>query len=134
MKKLLVLSLLAIFMLVGFSSCKKYEDGPMISFRSKTSRLVGDWKITKVTESGIDVSDKYDTYAFTFKDDNTYTHMKTKEETGKWSFNDDKTKIELTINGTGTIDSYTIIRLKNDELTLEQTVGTHLLKFYYVAK
>jgi hypothetical protein len=35
-------------------SCKKYEEGPLISFRSAKNRLYGDYTLTKYTIDGID--------------------------------------------------------------------------------
>ena len=31
---------------LSLQSCKKYEDGPLLSLRSKTARLTGEWEIT----------------------------------------------------------------------------------------
>ncbi len=38
-----------------FTSCSKYEEGPGLSLRSKTSRVAGDWKVTSFTEDGINI-------------------------------------------------------------------------------
>ena len=37
-----------------FSGCKKYKDGPLISFRSKTERISNTWKFQKYIVNGID--------------------------------------------------------------------------------
>ena len=37
-----------------FSGCKKYKDGPLISFRSKTERIANTWKFQKYIVNGID--------------------------------------------------------------------------------
>ncbi len=36
------------------SSCKKYEEGPLISFRSAKNRVYGDYKLEKYTVNGAD--------------------------------------------------------------------------------
>jgi hypothetical protein len=36
-----------------FTGCSKYDEGPGISIRSKKSRVVGDWKVTELTEDGV---------------------------------------------------------------------------------
>jgi hypothetical protein len=41
---LFVLSV-TLFLLAG---CKKYEDGPYLSFKSKSKLLEGEWKLVKV--------------------------------------------------------------------------------------
>jgi hypothetical protein len=50
--KRIVLLLLGITIIV--SACKKYEDGPSVSFRSVKSRIYGNHTITKYTVDGID--------------------------------------------------------------------------------
>jgi hypothetical protein len=40
--------------LLFFNSCRKYEDGPGISFRSADERVSGDWKIEEYTIDGED--------------------------------------------------------------------------------
>ncbi len=39
------------------SSCRKYEEGPLISFRSSARRIVGTWKITHYYVNGTDSID-----------------------------------------------------------------------------
>lgn len=39
------LKLLLLLLIITFSGCKKYEEGPTISFRSKKSRIVGNWNV-----------------------------------------------------------------------------------------
>ena len=135
MKKLLAFLLLATIVMVGFNACKKYEDGPYLSLRSKHNRVVNEWKLNKATNEGIDVTSQFQEYYFTFNDDNTYTYnRKLVKETGTWDFDDDKLNIVLTPAGSSTTESYKIIRLKNDELTLDQTVGSQTTRYYYVTK
>lgn len=135
MKKLLAFLLLATIVMVGFNACKKYEDGPYLSLRSKHNRVVNEWKLNKATNEGIDVTSQFQEYYFTFNDDNTYTYnRKLVKETGTWDFDDDKLNIILTPAGSSTTESYKIIRLKNDELTLDQTVGSQTTRYYYVTK
>lgn len=37
------LSIIILFIIGSISACKKYEEGPYISFRSKNARLINDW-------------------------------------------------------------------------------------------
>lgn len=135
MKKLLAFLLLATIVMVGFNACKKYEDGPYLSLRSKHNRVVNEWKLNKATNQEIDVTSQFEEYYFTFNDDNTYVYnRKLLKETGTWDFDDDKLNIVLTPAGSSTTESYKIIRLKNDELTLDQTVGSQTTRYYYITK
>jgi hypothetical protein len=49
-KTILIFSLL----LASSLSCKKYEEGPWISFRSAYNRILGNWKVISYTVNGVD--------------------------------------------------------------------------------
>ena len=44
-------------LLLFFAAC--YKDGPIISFRSKEKRLLGDWKVISLTVDGVDSTQYY---------------------------------------------------------------------------
>ena len=46
-KKFLGVALMIIFIAPLYQSCKKYDEGPAISLRSKKNRLTGEWEVTK---------------------------------------------------------------------------------------
>ncbi len=46
-----------IIAVIILSSCRKYEEGPLISFRSSARRIVGTWKITHYYVNGTDSID-----------------------------------------------------------------------------
>jgi hypothetical protein len=52
-----------LLLLVFFASltvtCKKYEDGPLFSFRSAKSRLIGKWKVEEFLVDGVDSIQQY---------------------------------------------------------------------------
>ncbi|NBU04155.1 MAG: hypothetical protein EBT60_07625 [Bacteroidetes bacterium] len=54
--KIIYFIILAVGLSVTQSGCKKYEDGPAISFRSSTARLTNHWKISKVTSNANDIT------------------------------------------------------------------------------
>lgn len=45
MKKIVLFAIIASLILLNFTSCKKGENDPTISLRSRKARLVGDWKL-----------------------------------------------------------------------------------------
>ena len=49
MKKVLLVLLVAVFAIPTFQSCKKGENDPSISLRSRKARLVGEWKLSAGT-------------------------------------------------------------------------------------
>lgn len=103
--------LLAIFATMFIASCKKYPEGPTISFRSAWHRLEGEHTLTKYTVDGIDSLDLfYDSLGLTFEfiyweasDGRTSLQIKGPRKDNKnsdisWQFywaNNKKTKIKL---------------------------------------
>jgi hypothetical protein len=49
MKRVLLFLLIAVFAIPTFQSCKKGENDPAISFKSRKARLVGEWELTEGT-------------------------------------------------------------------------------------
>ncbi len=88
---------------LGLSSCQKYEDGPAISFRSKTSRLVGYWKLDKWIENNVEQPNqlKYKRQ-FGFAKDGTYYY----------NFADTTNGVVINFEGTW------VMRTRNEQLVL----------------
>ena len=146
-KKLLLLSALAL-LLIG-TGCKKYEDGPMISFRSKKERVVNNWKVITYKFNGqVEGLDGEEIW-FDFNEDNTgkltdkvpdeYGDVDVYEDTFKWRFNGDKTKLILTYNDGDTYDSgdeekYTIFELRESSMHLRLTDGSDREDYYLIPR
>ena len=126
----------AAFMLLN-SGCKKYEEGPVFSLRSKKARVVNDWMVVKFYNNGEEQDLENTTIEIVYKDDNTgvekYTISSTfgthtVEFNFKWDFNSDKTKLLVTYldddgNEEEDVEDYLILRLKENELWLEGQDG-----------
>ena len=56
MKKLIVLSLAAIALMANLSSCKKGENDPFLSLKSRKARVVGEWTVTMEEGKSQDIS------------------------------------------------------------------------------
>ena len=108
MKKLL-LPLTLVF-LIG--ACR-YKDGPGLSLRSAKARVSNTWLMKKCYENGVDKTEDFNTYTL------TSTGFFAINESGTWSFNDEKTEINLRKDGTGT-NKWTITRLTNKEMWAQQ--------------
>ncbi len=108
----------AVVVMLNFTSCKKYEDGPAFSLRSKTARLTGEWEVVKIGGSPIAGSElnlefekdgdfnfsySYGSYDYTAK--------------GEWEWSDKKETIKATIDGE-TVE-WEVLRLTNDEFWFE---------------
>ena len=90
------------------SSCKKYEDGPWISFETKTERATGNFQFELVRENGIDITEEYANQSVRMGGDGslywTLGYYPNSWETygieGEWRFKNNKMQIEMhfTIN------------------------------------
>lgn len=125
MRQLLMLAVIAGLMV---SACKKYPDGPGMSFRSKTERLANTWYIQQIFQNGVDkttdVNTLWNGYSLSIGKSGTYTinyrilGLVPYSEAGNWAFNGDKSKVIFTrTTPTPSITSeWTILRLKEKEL------------------
>ena len=106
---------------VLLASCKKYDHGPAFSLRSKNERVASGGKIDYANDykNGVNVTTDYtgETRELTkggdfFKRDND-----TIDKTGTWGFVSNKEQI--TINFSLSTHTYSILRLKENELWLK---------------
>lgn len=61
-KKILFSALIA-FSILNLSSCKKGDEDPFFSFKSREGRMKGEWELTNVTGESIDIDEKI-SYSF----------------------------------------------------------------------
>ena len=123
MKQIIPLFLLLV---VFFSNCKKYDEGPSLSFRSKRERAINIWTFASVSEhSGNDITVDYDNWIFSIDENNNlliqwYLSGIKIDTYGTWNFNQDKTYIELTYTNTILESQFSksleILRLKEKNL------------------
>ncbi len=134
-KSLLSLALIATIGLgsVVTPSCKKYEEGPGISLKSKKGRITGTWKSSKdIDPDGtVYTADAEDKATVEFKKDGTLTFNTNDPDfpfslSGTWSFTDKKKYITLTFGNDTSKEE--IILLKNDEMGFKDADG---YKNYY---
>ena len=131
MKNLKISLLIALLVAIILPSCGKYEEGPAISFRSKKSRLVNEWKIDEWYSAGINITQtQLDTkpgFVLKITEDGkwieSYTVGSGTNTTEKtWEFSSDKKNVNVSIGGTSL--SYEILKLKQDELWLKFSIVT----------
>lgn len=114
-----------LFLLVTtlFIGCKKYDDGPTLSLRSKKARLCQRWKLVdqQVNGNSVDMTSFF--ASFDFEKDGDFkeyvlTNGKQYEYTGTWDFSNKKEDLYLTFT-TGGYNKLEIKRLTSKELWLE---------------
>ncbi len=126
--------MLSILVLTFSTSCKKYEEGPYISFRSKPERVSNSWKAASVTDNGKDVTSDYSGLRVTFTKSGGLTWTTGGSipfaRSGTWQFVNDKDDLQTIIdNGLfgKEIRTFRILKLKEDELWLKEgNVEYHL--------
>lgn len=130
MTRNITILLLLSFLFVG---CKKYEEGPGLSFRSKNDRAINIWTFSKVLDGGgTDVTTNYDGWLISLDENGTVLIRwdilgATIDTYGTWSFGDKKTHIELVYSNTllepAVPKSLEILKLKDKEFFFQTTDG-----------
>jgi hypothetical protein len=132
--KTIILSLSLIFIA---SSCKKYEDGPFISIRSKTERIANIWVIGKAFDNGRDVTNNYDQYELDLNNDQSASLTSNYSSgdvifsfttNGVWTFENNKNDLRLDFEDNDADREYEILRLKENELWLKEKGGARELQ------
>lgn len=100
--------------LTSVQSCKKYPEGPMVSFMSKKERVANTWKVDNYKIDGTDYTSLYSDYTETFTKEGDYSYSwGPVSGTGKWEFQNKNKEIKLT--GINNQKSYTLIIQKLEE-------------------
>lgn len=100
------------------TGCKKYEDGPGLSFRSKAARVSNTWEVESYTINGLDNTSslKNLNYTETYdKDGNCSYNSSAGSGSGKWEFQSDKEQIKRSGLSGQSSETLYILRLKENE-------------------
>jgi hypothetical protein len=140
MKKIISLSTLFVAVMILFSSCGKYEEGPAISLKSKEARVAGTYQIVDVYKNGEQNNDTELILGLmalvetTFEKDGTgemssnYTIDGTEYSSTQdleWMFSEDETKLLVRTKDDGETtwgdwEESTIIRLTDTEIWTQE--------------
>ncbi len=104
-------SLLSVTML---QSCQKYDEGPMVSLRSRKERVANTWKVDNYKINGSDYTSLVTKYTETFTKEGAYSYdWSILNGSGTWKFqNNDK---EIKLDGSDGHSSRTLVILKLEE-------------------
>ena len=130
MKKTIFFSVLSLIVATTFlSSCSKYDEGSNFTLLTKKSRMVNNWHLTSITQDGLALNMSGISLHMELMKDGSATNTLSYTvlgqtfndvATGTWEFNDDKSKLVLTETGATVTDDYTILKLTNSELKVQQ--------------
>src|ERR1035437_9604676 len=115
--KLSVFILLAALMIPAIQSCKKYPDGPMISFRTRTDRVANTWKVDNYKKNGTDYTSTMTGYIETYTKDGNYSYSwHILGGTGKWVFQNNDAEIRITgVSGNKSSETLYILKLEEKQ-------------------
>ncbi len=127
MKKLLFALTLPI--IIFGLSCKKYEEGPQISFISDVNRISQTWALVSETSSSttttytVEESPQTSTFATDSTGEATYTILGISTSLSfTWEFVND-TQLTMSYNGLSGSTTMTIIKLSSKEMWLRENDG-----------
>lgn len=120
------------------SSCKRYEEGPAFTLRTAKARLVNTWEIEKYMVNGEDITalvlPLFGEHSLEFCRDKRYEwNIGGMNEKGKWSFIENKDKIEM-LRGDTLPFSQKIIKLTNNEFWVEGRESGDNIEVHYKTK
>lgn len=113
-KKIKVIALFSLGALfLTLSSCQKYEDGPSISFRTRTARLSNRWVVDNYKINGSDYTSLTSSYDETFSKSGAYSYTWSLfSGSGTWAFQNNDMEIKLTGNNNHSSRTLYILKLE----------------------
>ncbi len=137
LSKKIPITLIFTFLLVILFSpgCKKYEEGPSISFRSRAERVANNWKMEKVTLNGADITNQFTTINYTEsydKEGNYSFNSSIQSGDGKWAFQNDDLEIRRSgVSGQSSADLI-ILKLKEKSFWYQIIDGNDIYEFHLI--
>lgn len=145
MKRNIILVAALSFLVLGFASCSKYEEGPGLSFRSKKKRLANSWRIESVTVNGVERAAEplyakqkhyiYESGSYIINIIDPVT-LRAEDVQGSWTLYDSDKKLAVNrqnYNGVAdSLEDYQILKLKENSLwlrSLDNTIEYHFTPF-----
>ena len=118
-------------------SCKKYPDGPSLSFRTRTARVANTWKVSSCTINGTDFTSTYTNinYSETYDKSGAYSYSSSLGNgSGKWAFENKDTQIKRNGVSGQSSEDMTILKLKEVEFWFSFVDGGSTYVFHMVPK
>ncbi len=134
-KLLFAVGFLAVTLALG--ACKKYEEGPAVSLRTKKARVTGSWVVAKFIKNGENIPDLktagYVDFIMSFYRDKTgkFTYGKFVDNF-EWDFTDKKNAIKIRAIRKKKWTEYTILKLQNNEMWLRFEKEGQTRELHYV--
>lgn len=109
------LTVLACLMLLSLAGCKKYNEGPTISFWPRRERIEGKWIANRVFKDQAEITGSYKKYIWEFtRQYSVITTIDTLKINGIWSTMSREKDFVIDYDN-GTREIYEIRKMKRDE-------------------
>jgi hypothetical protein len=131
--KMILLMLIAGIVLPFSQGCQKYPDGPLISLKSKTTRISNTWKVDNYKVNGTDYTSLVSGYTETFTKDGDYSYkFSLITGTGTWAFENNNETVRITgIDNQSTVD-LVIMKLDDSQFWYYYMDGDDKKEFHMV--
>lgn len=112
--------LLAAVAMLPLASCKKYEEGPSLSLRSRNARVANTWKIEYYAVNGTDqtanINSLLPDYRETYDKEGNYSFSYTGNSgSGRWEFQNNDLEIKRSGVSSQSSETLYILKLKQKE-------------------
>jgi hypothetical protein len=127
--------LLAALISLPAQSCKKYPDGPFISFRTRTERVAQTWKIESAKRNGSDYTSSVSTYIEAYTKGGSYSYSwYIMGGTGTWAFQNSYKEILVSEVNVRSSRTLTILRLEKKSFWYYYMDGSDKYEFHMIPK
>lgn len=110
----ILIILAAGMMMTTVESCKKYPEGPVLSFHSRAERVANTWKVDNYKVNGNDYTSLVTDYRETYSKDGAYSFSwGSMAGTGSWAFQNNDAEVRIT--GVSNQSSETLVIMKLEE-------------------
>lgn len=131
--KLPALIILTGLIIIGIQGCKKYSDGPLLSFHSRTERVANTWVVDNYKINGNDFTSLVTGYSETYtKDGNYYYSFGSVTGTGLWKFQNNDAEIRITGIDNQSSETFFIQKLEEKQLWYYYMDGNDTKEFHMI--
>ncbi|UPT65293.1 MAG: hypothetical protein M0D57_12040 [Sphingobacteriales bacterium JAD_PAG50586_3] len=141
-KYALIIGLASFCALLTVSSCKKYEEGPYLSFKSREDRISNTWKVEKFYKNGeeltVSINQDLSSLNWTFSTNGEVSRSITINNqpitvSGQWLLQSDDEEVRIVINTPLYIEDtvWIIVKLMEDEFWVRYSVDGDVYEAHF---
>lgn len=133
--KSVLIAFITVTMIFGMESCKKYPDGPLINFHSRTERVANTWTVDNYKINGEDYTSLVSGYTETYTKDGDYSYeWGLLSGTGIWAFQNNDEELKITGISNQSSQTYVILKLEDEQFWYYYMDGNDKKEFHMVQK